>query len=49
MATLNPAKLLNIDHITGSIEEGKLADLVLVDHNFNVCNTIIAGEVRFEA
>lgn len=49
MATLNPAKILNIHHITGSIEEGKSADLVLVDQNFNVLKTIIAGEILFEA
>lgn len=49
MATLNPAKILNIHHMTGSIEEGKLADFVLVDHEFNVLKTIIGGEVQFEA
>jgi imidazolonepropionase-like amidohydrolase len=29
-ATLNPAKLLGLDHILGSIEPGKLADLVVI-------------------
>jgi imidazolonepropionase-like amidohydrolase len=32
-ATLNSAKLLKMDHLIGSIEEGKLADLVIVDGN----------------
>lgn len=33
MVTLNPAKLLHIDQITGSIKVGKDADLVLWSHN----------------
>ncbi|GHB06520.1 amidohydrolase family protein [Shewanella indica] len=33
MVTINPAKQLGIDAITGSIEEGKQADLVLWDAN----------------
>jgi len=31
--TLNPAKMLHIDNYTGSIKEGKDADVVLWDHN----------------
>jgi len=38
MASLNPARLLKIDHDCGSIEEGKRADLVALDSE---------GEVRF--
>ena len=33
MATIDNAKALGIDHITGSIKEGKAADLILVDIN----------------
>ncbi len=33
MVTLNPAKILHIDHLTGSIEIGKDADLVLWNNN----------------
>ncbi len=33
MATLNGAKALGIDHLVGSIEVGKRADLILVDLN----------------
>lgn len=32
-ATLDSARLLKMDHLIGSIEEGKLADLVIVDGN----------------
>ena len=33
MMTSNPAKLLSVDDLTGSIEEGKRADIVLWDKN----------------
>jgi imidazolonepropionase-like amidohydrolase len=33
MLTLNPAKILHLDHLTGSIEAGKDADLVLWNYN----------------
>ncbi len=32
-ATINAAELLNISEDTGSIEEGKLADFIVLDHN----------------
>ncbi|HVS80965.1 MAG TPA: N-acetylglucosamine-6-phosphate deacetylase [Pyrinomonadaceae bacterium] len=43
MASLNPARVLGIDHDCGSIEEGKRADLVALDQEGNVCFTIIGG------
>ena len=43
-ASLNPARLIGIDSETGSIERGKLADLVLIDNEFNVVRTIIEGK-----
>lgn len=53
MVTLNPAKLLHIDHRVGSIEEGKDADLVLwSDYPMSVYakaeKTIIEGAVYFD-
>jgi len=49
MASLNPARLLRIDHECGSIEEGKRADLVAIDAEGNVRLTIVGGEVVFRA
>lgn len=46
-ATLNPAKILGLAHRKGSIEQGKDADLVVLDDNLQVVLTMIAGEVVF--
>lgn len=35
-ATINPAKAVKIDGLTGSITEGKWADLLIVDSQYNV-------------
>ncbi len=35
-ATINPAKAVKIDNLTGSITEGKWADLLIVDPQYNV-------------
>ena len=43
MASLNPARLLGIDHEYGSIEVGKRADLVALDRNCHVKLTLIGG------
>ncbi|MDQ6787476.1 MAG: amidohydrolase family protein [Acidobacteriota bacterium] len=53
MITLNPAKQLGIDKRTGSIEQGKDADIVIWDaHPFSVYArpdmTMIEGEVYFD-
>lgn len=42
-ASLNPAKLIRIDHLTGSIETGKQADLLLVDQDLNLQATWVKG------
>ncbi len=47
MASLTPAHSLGIDHLTGSIETGKAADLVVLDKEFNVWMTIHRGTVRY--
>lgn len=53
MVTINPAKLLHLDKRTGSIKEGKDADLVLwSDHPLSVYakaeKTLIEGKVYFD-
>ncbi|QMU65197.1 MAG: amidohydrolase family protein [Flavobacteriaceae bacterium] len=53
MVTINPAKLLHIDHRVGSIKAGKDADVVLwSDHPLSVYTktekTIIEGKVFFD-
>lgn len=46
-SSLNAAKLIGIDNETGSIEKGKLADLVLIDDEYVVCRTIIEGKTVY--
>lgn len=48
MSSLNPAANLGIDKQKGSIKVGKDADLVILDHDFNVLKTIIKGEIKYE-
>jgi N-acetylglucosamine-6-phosphate deacetylase len=45
MASSNPARLLGLDSICGSIEPGKRADLVALDRDNNLILTIIEGKV----
>lgn len=45
MASLNPARLLGIAQDYGTIEEGKRADMVALDEDYNVRLTIIGGRV----
>ena len=48
-ASLNPATTLGIADKKGSIKEGKDADFVILDNEFNVKKTIIGGKVKYEA
>ena len=45
MASLNPAKVIGMDEQIGSIEPGKIADLVFVDDKFNVQQVMLNGEM----
>jgi N-acetylglucosamine-6-phosphate deacetylase len=45
MASLNPARVLNLDHTYGSVEPGKRANLVLVSEEFEVSRVIFEGEI----
>lgn len=49
MASLNPARLLGLDHECGSIEVGKRADLVALDEEGNVKLTLVGGHIAFSA
>ncbi len=42
-ASINPATFIGVAEKTGSIEIGKLADLVLLDKNLNVVKTFVKG------
>lgn len=46
MATINPAKKLNLDHKIGSIKEGLRADLILLNKNFEVERVFVNGKVK---
>ena len=48
-SSLNAARLIGIDHETGSIEKGKLADLVLIHPAFDVKRTIIEGKTIYKS
>jgi N-acetylglucosamine-6-phosphate deacetylase len=45
VASLNPARLLRIDNLCGSIEEGKRADLTALDAEGRVRLTLVGGRV----
>ena len=47
-ATENPAKNLGVFDEIGSIKEGKLADLLIVDKDVNVYQTIKRGKVIYK-
>jgi N-acetylglucosamine-6-phosphate deacetylase len=47
MASSNPARLLGLDGVCGSIEPGKRADLVALDEDGNVKLTLIDGNPCF--
>ncbi|RFU63276.1 N-acetylglucosamine-6-phosphate deacetylase [Bacillus sp. V59.32b] len=48
MASVNPAKQLNVFDHKGSIAEGKDADLVILDENHDVVMTFCKGKLAFK-
>lgn len=44
-ASLNPAKLIRIDHLTGSVETGKAADLLIVDKELELQKVFVDGRL----
>jgi len=49
LATLNPARVMGVDHYMGRLEPGYQADVVLFDKDLNVRKTLVRGTVVFEA
>jgi N-acetylglucosamine-6-phosphate deacetylase len=47
--TVNPARVIGIDKETGSLEEGKDADITAMDEDFNILFTMVKGEIVFRA
>ena len=45
MASTNPAKVIGLYDELGSIDVGKIADLVIVDDKFGIKNVILGGEI----
>jgi N-acetylglucosamine-6-phosphate deacetylase len=48
LASLNPAKLINIDNAKGSIKIGKDADLIIFDEELKVDLSISGGKIIYE-
>ncbi len=49
LASINPARLLNIDEAKGSIKTGKDADLIVFDDELNVCLAISEGKIIYKS
>lgn len=45
MASLNPAKALGISQLTGSIEVGKQADIIICDNELNIKAVFVKGNI----
>jgi len=43
MATYNPAKVIGVDHVKGSLEPGKDADITILNKDLEVEMVIIQG------
>ena len=48
-ATINPARMLGIDHEAGSIKVGKRADFTVLNEQFDVIMTVRGGEIIYKA
>ncbi|MBE6578322.1 MAG: N-acetylglucosamine-6-phosphate deacetylase [Ruminococcaceae bacterium] len=44
MASLNPARVIGVDHLTGSIAVGKAADLILLDEECDLKGVFVDGQ-----
>jgi N-acetylglucosamine-6-phosphate deacetylase len=48
MATINSAKVIDVDENKGSLEPGKDADIVIIDDEINVYMTIVKGNIVYK-
>lgn len=48
LCSSNPARVARLDHIVGTLERGKRADIVLLDSELNITTTIISGNVAYK-
>ena len=48
MASLNPARLLGLDHEIGSLAPGKKANLILIDDMVNIKSVILEGDLAVQ-
>lgn len=47
LLSFNPAKIMKIDHMVGVLASGRLADIVVLDENFDVVATFVGSEEIF--
>lgn len=45
MGSLNPARAIGVDRVMGSLEVGKLANIVIVTEHIEVCKVLLRGQV----
>lgn len=48
LVSINPARELGIDELKGSLDVGKYADIIILDSNFNIQQTIVEGNTVFK-
>lgn len=48
MITATPARILKIDHLTGSLIPGLAADLLIFDDNINIQTTMVKGNIIYQ-
>ena len=47
LSTLNPAKLLSVDNVKGSLDIGKDADIIIFDENIEIQKAYVQGEEKY--